>query len=79
MNYYGCTLNVSAYTLKPYIVFDGKPSNKTHLEDMHRLRGLEGSILKFLAYALNFKIRMRFLGQLRSNTMKLFTADVGFV
>ena len=78
-NYYGCTLNVSAYTLKPYIVFDGEPYNKTHLEDMHRLGGLEGSILLLLANALNFKTRMRFLGQLRENTVKLFIADVSYV
>ena len=78
MNYYGCTLNVSAYTFKPYIIFNGEPDNETHLEDMHRLRGIEGSILKLLAYALNFKTRLRLYGLLQYNSLKSVVADVSF-
>ncbi|TMW42787.1 hypothetical protein DOY81_012133 [Sarcophaga bullata] len=76
MNYYGCTLNVSAYTLKPYLVFDGEADNKTHLEDMNRLSGLEGEILKLLAYTLNFKTRIRLYGHLRANGFKPIAADL---
>ena len=74
MNYYGCTLNVSAYTVKPFFLFDGEADNKTHLEDMHRLGGLEGSTLLLLANSLNFKIRIRLHGPLRLNSFKNVSA-----
>ena len=59
-NFHGCWLDISAHIMSPLLMFNGNTNNKTHLMEMNRLTGVEGDILKIVAKALNFKIRIHF-------------------
>lgn len=59
-NFHGCYLNVSAHVIEPLLSFKGNFHNETHLLEINRLSGIEGDILKIIAKALNFKVRLRF-------------------
>lgn len=60
MNYFGCSLTVSAHIVEPLISFDGDIKNPKHLMEMQRLGGIEGEILNLLSKVLNFKFKLRF-------------------
>ncbi|KAM7341634.1 uncharacterized protein ACRADG_009354 [Cochliomyia hominivorax] len=70
-NFFKCPLRVTAQISEPLLTFDGDFRNKTHLLDHKRLSGIEGEILKLLAEALNFKIRMLFSEELSAIDLKL--------
>lgn len=69
-NYFGCSLSVSAQIYAPLLTFDGDMKNQDHLTNMKRLGGIEGEILKLLAEALNFTIRMNFRKELSTINLK---------